>query len=69
MQIRFLVLNITENQIVKAADSYFFGIKDDLLELSSLRKALNDLVGDVSSEVHTKSEGRVRSFHQIPQLL
>ena len=48
---------------------YLFSIQHDLLELAGLSEALDDLVGDVSSEVHTKSEGWVGGLHQVSQLL
>lgn len=48
---------------------YLFSVQHYLLELASLSKALDDLVGDVSSEVHTKSECWVRGLHQVSQLL
>lgn len=48
---------------------YLFSIQHYLLELARLSEALDDLVGHVSSEVHTKSEGGVRGLHQVSQLL
>lgn len=48
---------------------YLFSIQHYLLELARLSKALDDLVGDISSEVHTKSESGVRGLHQVSQLL
>lgn len=44
-----------KNRISKFMD-YLFGIQYYLLELAGLCKALNDFVGDVGSEVHTKSQ-------------
>lgn len=48
---------------------YLFSIQHYLLELARLSEALDDLVGDISSEVHTKSESGVRGLHQVSQLL
>lgn len=48
---------------------YLLSIQHYLLELAGLSKALDDLVRDVSSEVHTKSKGGIRSLHQVSQLL
>lgn len=48
---------------------YLFSIQHYLLELTRLCKALDHLVGDVSSEIHTKSQCWVRSLHEISQLL
>ena len=47
---------------------YLLGIQHYLLELARLCKALDDLAGDVSSEVHTESECGVRGLHQVSQL-
>ena len=49
--------------------SYLFSIQNYFLELARLSEALDDLVGDVSSEVHTKSESEVSGLHQVSQLL
>lgn len=48
---------------------YLFSVQHNLLKLASLSEALDDLAGDVSSEVHTKSECGVRGLHQVSQLL
>lgn len=48
---------------------YLFSIQHYLLELARLSEALDDLVGDISSEVHTKSESGVGGLHQVSQLL
>lgn len=37
-----------------ALSDYLFGIQHNLLELAGLSKALDDLVGNISSEVHTE---------------
>lgn len=48
---------------------HLFSVQHDLLELACLGKALNDLVGDISSEVDAQSQGGVRRLNQISQLL
>lgn len=54
---------------MEKGSGYLLSIQDYLLELAGLSEALDDLVGDVRSEVHTKSKGGVRGLHQVPQLL
>ena len=44
-------------------------MQDDLLELSGLGEALDDLVGDIGAEVDGEGEGGVGSLDQIPELL
>lgn len=45
------------------------GIEDNFLELSSFCKALNDLIGDVGSEVDTEGKSWIDRLHQISKLL
>lgn len=45
------------------------GIQDNFLELSSFCKALNDLIGDVGSEVDTEGKSWIDRLHQISELL
>lgn len=45
------------------------GIEDDFLELSSFCKALNDLIGNVGSEVDTEGKSWIDRLHQISKLL
>lgn len=45
------------------------GVEDNFLELSSFRKALNDLIGDVGSEVDAEGESRIHRLDQVSQLL
>lgn len=51
------------------APNYLFSIQHYLLELARLSKTLDHLIGDISSEVHTKSQRGIRSLYEIPQLL
>ena len=53
----------------RAFPDYLFCVQHYLLELASLSEALDDFVGDISSEIDTKSECGVRGFHQVSQLL
>lgn len=67
----YIAINFTialSVQFKKKKSCNLFSIKNNLLELARLSKALDDLVGDVSSEVHTKSKGGIRCLHQVPQL-
>lgn len=45
------------------------GIEDNFLELSSFCKALNDLIGDIGSEVDTEGKSWIDRLHQISKLL
>lgn len=45
------------------------GVKDNLLKLASLCKALNDLVGDIGSEVDTECKSRIYRLYQVSKLL
>lgn len=45
------------------------GIEDNLLELSSFGKALDDLIGDVGSEVDTEGQSGIHRLHQVSKLL
>lgn len=49
--------------------TYLLGIQDDLGELTSLCKALDDFVGHVCSQVDTQSQGGIHCFHQVTQFL
>lgn len=53
----------------KSSITNLLGVEDNLLELSCLCKALNDLVGDVGSEVDTEGKSRVYRLHQVSKLL
>lgn len=45
------------------------GIEDNLLELSSLCKALNNLIGNVCSEVDTEGKCGIHRLHQVSKFL
>ena len=47
----------------------FLGIKDDLLELASFSKALDNFVRYIGSEIHRKCQGRVNTLYKISKLL
>jgi len=49
--------------------AHLLGVENNLLELSGLGEALDDLVGDVGPQVDGESQRRVRRLDQVTQLL
>ena len=49
--------------------AHLLGVENNLLELSGLGKALDDLVGDVGTQVDGESQRRVRRLDQVTKLL
>ena len=45
------------------------GVEDDLVGLSSLCEAGNDLVGDIRAQVYAESKGEVMKADNVTQLL
>lgn len=52
-----------------AVTTNLLGVEDNFLELSSFCKALNDLIGDVGSEVDAEGESWIHRLDQVSQLL
>lgn len=63
---------LQRNHIFKSSNlrqTYLLGIEDDLGELTSLCKALDDFVGHVGPQVDTESQGGIHCLHQVTQFL
>lgn len=54
---------------LSAGLTYLLGIEDNLGELTSLCKALNDLVGNIGPEVDAEGQGWIHSLHQVTKFL
>lgn len=59
----------TINLVKILSVTHLLGIKHNLLELSSLCKALNDFVGDIGSEIDTEGKSGVYRLNQVAKLL
>lgn len=55
--------------MVKGSFTNLLCIQDNLLELPSLSKALDDLIRDIGSEIDTESKSRIYRFHQVSKFL
>lgn len=54
---------------MSATQTYLLGVQDNLGELASLCKALNDLVGDIGPQVDTESQSGIHCLHQVTKFL
>lgn len=63
--------HITAQDILftKSVITNLLGIENNLLELASLCKALNDLIGNIGSEVDAEGESWIYRLHQVSELL
>uniref|UniRef100_A0A1I8JFC5 NAD-specific glutamate dehydrogenase n=1 Tax=Macrostomum lignano TaxID=282301 RepID=A0A1I8JFC5_9PLAT len=63
------LLVVDAHQVAQQEDSHLLGVEHNLLELPSLGKALNDLVGHIGSQVDAQSQCWISLFHQVAKLL